>query len=707
MLEPIIEGLTKILKHIWYAIFEVPLEYWTGFIDKITEYTFDKDGPAEKALLWMELVFAKLRDIFFNVPFDWWRKWLPQFLTIASDWWKVVFKSAALGIGDNLLPFEGLEPEMKKMLDGLLKEGTWGSIMSAYAFFIPWYLQYSANTYGIISKDSLRAAMAQYTPSLPDLGLLVNMYFREPNKRSEVTQYLTWLGYDKQQQDNVLQSIKPIFDLQQLTRLMHREEITQAKFYKGVESMGFTLEEAHQLETLAWFIPPVQDLVRMAVREAFTPEIVTKYGMNEDFPPEFAENALKHGLTEEWSRKYWSSHWELPSLGMGFQMLHRGVITEEDLEVLMRTQDVMPYWRERLTQISYTPYTRVDIRRLYAAGVITESEVFTAYKDIGYDDEKALKMAKFAILSVAPKEKDLTKSELLDAMKKQIITPEECSAALSELGYNEHESKILRLRALYEKKREVSDLKISGIKKFFLTGVYNRDKAMDSLGKLDLKAAYMSNLLELWTIEKAKKLKLLSSSELKNMLINNIITSSVWTEEMLKLGYAPASIAKLRTLHTGDWGQEKEKDLTKGELLSLLKKKLISEKACKRHLVDLGYDDAEASLLVQKALFKLPEAARSVSLANVRKMYKLEIYSREKARTEMEERNLSPASITSLFSMWDSERKVPTQLLSKDDLKSLLKANIITRATFTSEMSKLGYTETATSLLLTLYQGET
>lgn len=707
MLETITTGLAKILKHIWYAIFEVPFEYWSDFLDKVIEYTFKDDGPASKVLAFMEVVFAKLKDVFFSIPLDVWSKWIPPILTVASDWWKELFKEAALGIGENILPFEGLEPEMKKMLDGLLKEGTWGSVMSAYAFFIPWYVQYSAHTYGIISKDSLRAVMAQYTPSLPDLGLLINMFFREPDKREEVSKYLTWLGYDHTQQENVLASIKPIFDVQQLTRLMHREEITQDDFYKGVTSIGFSLEEAKKLENLAWYIPPVPDLVRMAVREAFTPDIVTKYGLDQDFPINFALQAKKQGLSEEWAKNYWSSHWELPSIGMGFQMLHRGVITEEDLDTLMRTQDVMPYWRERLTKISYTTYTRVDIRRLYDLGVITEKEVFTAYKDIGYDDDKALKMAEFAILSVAPKEKDLTKSEVLDAMKKQIISTEECDKHLKLLGYSATESNILRLRALHQKKKEIADLKIGAIKKFFVTGIYDEDKAMEKLGKLDLKAAYMTDLISLWYIEKGKKIKLLSSSELKSMLEHNVIEPDIWEREMLRLGYSQESIDNLLRLYTGNWSETKEKDLTKGEILNLFVKKLIKEDECIAHLTLLGYDEIEIKLLIQKVLYEIPDPEKKVGLATVRKMYKLEIYTKETAINEMERQGLSSSSITSLFSMWDSERKVPTQLLSKDDLKSLLMHKVIDADAWIIEMGKLGYTESAIELLLTLYTGDT
>ena len=51
-------------------------------------------------------------------------------------------------------------------------------------------------------------------------------------------------------------------------------------------------------------------------------------------------------------------------------MLHRGVIDTAELDMLLRAQDVMPFWRDRLTAIAYRPLTRVDVRRMYKQGVL-------------------------------------------------------------------------------------------------------------------------------------------------------------------------------------------------------------------------------------------------------------------------------------------------------------------------------------------------
>lgn len=148
---------------------------------------------------------------------------------------------------------------------------------------------------------------------------------------------------------------------------------------------------------LAYQIPPVADIITMAVREAFTPAIAARFGQYEDLPSEFVEWVGKKGLSKEWAERYWAAHWSLPSPQQGFEMLHRGVIGEGDLDMLMRALDIMPFWRDKLTQIAYRPLTRVDVRRMYALGVIDVSGVRKAYTDLGYNEYNANLMTNFTI----------------------------------------------------------------------------------------------------------------------------------------------------------------------------------------------------------------------------------------------------------------------------------------------------------------------
>ncbi|MCP4231956.1 MAG: hypothetical protein GY771_17645, partial [bacterium] len=150
-------------------------------------------------------------------------------------------------------------------------------------------------------------------------------------------------------------------------------------------------------KTLAFPIPPVNDLITMAVREAFTPEIASRFGQYEGLPKEYVDAAAKKGVSQEWAERYWAAHWTLPSVQQGFSMLHRGIINQSDLSLLLRALDIMPFWRDKLIALSFRPLTRVDTRRMHILGTLDEAGVKRAYLDQGYNDRNAALMTDFTV----------------------------------------------------------------------------------------------------------------------------------------------------------------------------------------------------------------------------------------------------------------------------------------------------------------------
>jgi hypothetical protein len=181
-----------------------------------------------------------------------------------------------------------------------------------------------------------------------------------------------------------------------LLDLWNRGEIAEADVERGLRQSNLKPEWFETFKALRYFIPSVSDLVRFAVREVFTPSIRSEYGLDDDFPADFEREGAKRGLSGVWARAYWAAHWELPSIEQGYRMLHRGEITEAQLDTLLRTKDVMPYWRERLKAIAHLVPGRVDLRRMFRAGTIDRSGVLEGYKRLGYTPEDAELLTTFA-----------------------------------------------------------------------------------------------------------------------------------------------------------------------------------------------------------------------------------------------------------------------------------------------------------------------
>ena len=253
---------------------------------------------------------------------------------------------------------------------------------------------------------------------------------------------------------------------------------------------------------LAYVIPPVADIITMAVREVFTPEIAARFGQFDDFPAQLEEWGLKKGLSKEWSERYWAAHWALPSTTQGFEMLHRGVIDRDDLNRLLRAQDVMPFWRDKLTQIAFRPLTRVDVRRMYREGVLDEAGVYEAYLDHGYAEENAKRMTQFTVRQTLSAQAKFTSTDVVAAFAKRMIGQGEAQSLLADMGIPSNNISYIISRAEYKRKWDLTDSRIAGIKNLYKKGMYDENKARAELLGLNLPSDEVDVLYEQWWYEK-------------------------------------------------------------------------------------------------------------------------------------------------------------------------------------------------------------
>ena len=280
-------------------------------------------------------------------------------------------------------------------------------------------------------------AFNSYPNQIPMLTELVDMYYKGSITKEEYIQTARENGFDNNYAEIYLDTGLLYLSAVDYVTLYRRGKIDKSKLEQSLEKLHINKQTTHQLIDVTEYYPTPQDLIRFAVREVYTPDIASQYGLFEDFPQEFITEAKKVGLEKSNAERFWAAHWELPSISMAFEMFHRRIINKNELELLLRSLDVMPYWRERLTQMSYNPLTRVDVRRMHKIGVLSDEDVYNAYLDIGYSPENAKRMQEFTILYNVDEENAVSKSNMDKAYKKSLITLEQYKSFLKEAGYGE------------------------------------------------------------------------------------------------------------------------------------------------------------------------------------------------------------------------------------------------------------------------------
>jgi len=317
-----------------------------------------------------------------------------------------------------------------------------------------------------------------------------------------------------------------------------RKDPSLSTLPQALTKIGVHPEYTDVYKTLAYQIPPVADIITMAVREVFSPAVAAKFGQFEDFPAELERFAGQKGLSKEWAERYWAAHWNLPSTQQGFQMLHRGVIDRTELDMLLRATDVMPFWRDRLTAIAFRPLTRVDVRRMYKEGVLDEREVYESYLEQGYDDQNAERMAEFTVKQTLTSLSKFTSSDIVKAYSTRMVNRGTAMQLLRDIGIRNDDANYIISTAEYKKSWEFTDEQIKGIRNLYKKRIYNEDTARDNLGKLNLPSEQIDVLMQQWFYDKVDELDATwTTAQTLKFLKRGIISADRARHELYLIGY--------------------------------------------------------------------------------------------------------------------------------------------------------------------------
>lgn len=472
---------------------------------------------------------------------------------------------------------EDVTPELLALTrPGALPLGVVGAFLAGFA--LPLILSQTINTLLVPLTNKLMQAeskLVRHALLAPDE--LVGGVHRGIVPLDHAKDTFARLGYTDEDIDHLMRLGERYPDESMLLTAWHRGYVDEGDLAELFQRLGWRSEWMELHKTLSWAYPAIPDLIRMAVREVFTPEVVESFQLDEDYPTRFDEIAAKAGLSPEWARNYWRAHWELPSPEQGFEMFHRtldrpldpnadeitlpsgakvyNVIGRRTLELLLRTLDVMPFWRDKIPQIAYAPLTRVDIRRMHKTGVLNEDGVYRAHIDLGYSPEHARLLTDFVLALNREEEKeeraperDLTKAEVLKLYRQKILDSKTTAEYLLALGYDENEVQLLIQTVDYQELAEQRSAAIERVKLRYQKGLITLDQAERELTMQALPASEVESYLLRWMVTKPVTVRYPSIAQLEAMTKQGIITVDEYHNTLVEMGYTEKWAQRLTEL---------------------------------------------------------------------------------------------------------------------------------------------------------------
>lgn len=440
---------------------------------------------------------------------------------------------------------EYLPPEIKTLIQNIKKEEGEAAVIGMVVTFLGIIMSLFG---GLLAPVSRRlehisdVVVRSYLPSPNEIAMYERLGLIDP----QVAQKAYWnAGVSEEFSKAIKEMSRNMLDVGEVMAGRWRKLLTDDQFRALLKRRGYDDEAVKVFDDLSKLIPPISDLIRFQVREAFNDGVANKFGYDDDYPSDLDPYIERQGYDRDWGKRFWRAHWELPSPTQAYEMLHRGLIDEATLQDLLKTKDYPSFWRDKLMSISYNVMTRVDVRRLLQAGLIDAAKAEKTYLEMGYRPEDAKLLTEFAVRGISQDERDLTKSEVLGMYIDGLLDQGALNAALVKMGYDAQEAEQLIKQADFDIAKAARTDAINYAKESFMAGKIDRGGAQSELSTAGLSGKSIDRYLLAWDRAKTLEVKGLSLADMRRMYPKGIITLDEFRQGLKDLKYNEAAINKL------------------------------------------------------------------------------------------------------------------------------------------------------------------
>lgn len=415
------------------------------------------------------------------------------------------------------------------------------------------------NIVGFLSGPALgklnQSLMHRFRPTAPDPAAVMQARGLDPELDKRIWEVCRKAGLTDSDIELYFAATYTRQDIGSIRNIFYRTGANEAWLNHRLFEHGYTPERIEELKKIFPTIPGIQDLIMFQAKEQFEPDLIAKFGLHAEAPTEIYEWTRKLGLSDEWTVKYWGAHWAHPAYAQVMEMLHRRFITEEDVWEWFKLVEIPPYWRELLMKISYSPYTRVDARRMHDIGVLSDEELVGVYMDLGYDREHAEKLVQWTVKYNLDNDKEITRSDILKGYEDGDLTVNDAVTLLKQIGYREDHAYYLVWMVDNEKIRAARLDLIEYVKAQYLSHLIPETEARNVLIANGVSQSRVNELITRWKTIQINNTKLPSKTDLDKMLKAGIIAKERYYQEMGFLGYRKGYVDLYYQLATGESGE--------------------------------------------------------------------------------------------------------------------------------------------------------
>jgi len=322
-------------------------------------------------------------------------------------------------------------------------------------------------------------------------GQYIILWLRKFITDTEFKDFMEALGHSSVEIDQIKELATVRLNPETIARLWLRDKETWGHLWQDLSDSGVSEERIEAFKEVSYLMPTYQDVVNFMAHEVFEEDAVAKYGLDNEFENLDLSWFERVGVKPELAKQLWRNHWQHPAFREITELLHRGEVTEEDVYDWYRLVEIPPYWRDKLTSISWDLPNRIELRMMARYGLVDKAFLLEQLKQVGLKEEfrdvaadmmlamgirtdlstrfskgwidaatveselvasglsldVRTRMFQWIVKNLGTdrveKERDLTKSEIYKAIKKGKMEPPQGVELIQRMGYDSEEATLL------------------------------------------------------------------------------------------------------------------------------------------------------------------------------------------------------------------------------------------------------------------------
>ncbi len=196
------------------------------------------------------------------------------------------------------------------------------------------------------------------------------------------------------------------------------------------------------------------------------------------------------------------------------------------------------WWQLYFALTKYVPPPRT-VTTLLSHGSITEQQAQAFFEDAGLDADTASAYVKSATAEKLVTQKQLAASQVEALYFDQLITAEQATPMLADLGYNDTDAKFILELQDFSRARAAYTSAVGRVGTLYVGRKITRGSAVEALGKLDVPAAAQTRLLQVWDAEVAANIKTLTAGQIADAWKYSIKPQAWCIAKLVDIGYTP------------------------------------------------------------------------------------------------------------------------------------------------------------------------